>query len=190
MTKKDLRKVYKVKRIALGLQEQHVLFAKLLQQAEQLLSFTPRIVFAYKSSTRHHELPIELLLEWWQTNTDTFRIALPKVEDETMQAIEINEQTVLVKNKFGIEEPQQGNEIHPLDLDVVLVPLLAFDKQGFRVGYGKGYYDKYLKHVKQTTRIIGISYFNAEDSIDDIEPYDVPLTHCITPNQLYVFRQF
>jgi 5-formyltetrahydrofolate cyclo-ligase len=55
------------------------------------------------------------------------------------------------------------------------------------VGYGKGYYDRYLKRCAQDVVKIGFSYFDAIDAIEDINEFDVPLNYCITPMRVYEF---
>ncbi|MFT7421185.1 MAG: 5-formyltetrahydrofolate cyclo-ligase, partial [Arcticibacterium sp.] len=67
------------------------------------------------------------------------------------------------------------------------VPLLAFDKKGHRVGYGKGFYDRFLENATENTTIAGLSLFEAEEAIEDIEETDVALHHLVTPQRLYSF---
>ena len=74
------------------------------------------------------------------------------------------------------------------EIDLVLVPLLAFDKNGYRVGYGKGYYDKFLSNCRPDVIKIGLSFFDAVDEIEDIDDYDLPLNFCVTPQRLYDFE--
>ena len=75
----------------------------------------------------------------------------------------------------------------PAEIDLVFVPLLAFDKKGFRVGYGKGFYDKWLAGCRPDCIKVGFSYFEPVESIDDRHEFDVPLNLCITPHNVYVF---
>jgi 5-formyltetrahydrofolate cyclo-ligase len=70
---------------------------------------------------------------------------------------------------------------------VVFVPLLAFDKKGHRVGYGKGFYDRFLSDCKPETIKIGLSFFEAEESISAILPSDIRLDFCVTPTEIIVF---
>ena len=70
---------------------------------------------------------------------------------------------------------------------MVLTPLLAFDKKGNRVGFGKGYYDKFFSQCRSDVIKIGLSFFEAEDLIDDINSYDIPLNFCVTPQTVYRF---
>lgn len=104
-----------------------------------------------------------------------------------MQAIALNKNTVFAENKFNILEPVSNEVITPQLIDVVFVPLLAFDSKGFRVGYGKGFYDRYLPLCAEDVVKIGFSYFEAIDAIEDVNEYDVPLNYCITPMRVYEF---
>jgi 5-formyltetrahydrofolate cyclo-ligase len=69
----------------------------------------------------------------------------------------------------------------------VLIPLLAFDKKGNRVGFGKGYYDKFLVHCKPTVLKVGLSFFDPVDEIEDIIGIDIPLDFCVTPKAIHFF---
>ena len=70
---------------------------------------------------------------------------------------------------------------------MVLVPLLAFDKLGHRVGYGKGYYDRFLAKCPPNCLRIGLSLFDPVERIDDVVPTDIRLNSCLTPVHTYVF---
>ncbi|HSK11967.1 MAG TPA: 5-formyltetrahydrofolate cyclo-ligase, partial [Phnomibacter sp.] len=80
-----------------------------------------------------------------------------------------------------------GTLLDPTDIDVILVPLLAFDEQGHRLGYGKGFYDRFLKDCRPDALKIGLSWFEAETALPEIGAHDVPLNYCVTPHRLYVF---
>ncbi len=93
----------------------------------------------------------------------------------------------LMHNDYGIEEPSGGNKVMENEIDLILVPLLAFDKYGFRVGYGKGYYDKFLFQCRKDSIKIGLSYFDPVDEIEDINSFDIPLNYCVTPRKLFIY---
>ncbi len=95
--------------------------------------------------------------------------------------------TVIKKNSYNIPEPVDGIEISNDTIDLVFIPLLAFDKQGHRVGYGKGFYDIFLSKCKPETVKIGLSFFEAENEIKDIFEGDIGLDYCITPHEMYQF---
>ena len=87
----------------------------------------------------------------------------------------------------GIIEPVKGEKVAAGEIDLVVTPLLAFDKRGYRVGYGKGFYDKFFQQCKSNVIRVGLSFFDAEEVIDNINPHDVPLHYCITPQTVYTF---
>jgi 5-formyltetrahydrofolate cyclo-ligase len=104
-----------------------------------------------------------------------------------MKAIIVDEETTLEENNYGITEPVDGEETNSLNIDLMLIPLFAFDKKGFRVGYGKGYYDRFLKKCRRDVIAVGLSYFEAVERISDTNQFDVPLNYCITPEKIYEF---
>ena len=93
----------------------------------------------------------------------------------------------LENNAWGIPEPRQGIPTPIEKIDLVLVPLLAFDQRGHRVGYGKGYYDRFLAESNSDCRKIGLSFFEPVENINDITKDDVPLTGCVTPSAFFSF---
>ena len=116
-------------------------------------------------------------------------IVLSKSDFETniMTHYLLTDNTVIKKNDYNIPEPVDGIEITNNKIEVVFVPLLAFDKKGHRVGYGKGFYDKFLADCKPDTIKIGLSFFEAEDDINDVFKGDVTLDYCVTPEKVYGF---
>lgn len=99
----------------------------------------------------------------------------------------LTDNTKLKKNEYNIPEPIDGIEVPVSKIDVVFVPLIAFDVKGNRVGYGKGFYDKFLSKCNPETIKIGLSFFEAEDEIVDITSNDITLNYCITPEKVYTF---
>ncbi len=99
----------------------------------------------------------------------------------------LTDSTKLRKNSYHIPEPVDGLEVPVAKIDVVFVPLVAFDIKGNRVGYGKGFYDVFLSKCRQDVLKIGLSFFEAEQAIEDVFEQDVKLDFCITPNRIYEF---
>ncbi|HZY82604.1 MAG TPA: 5-formyltetrahydrofolate cyclo-ligase [Cyclobacteriaceae bacterium] len=93
----------------------------------------------------------------------------------------------LKQSSLGILEPQQGIPATVNKIDLVIVPLVIFDVEGNRVGYGKGFYDRFLKDCRSDCKKIGISFFRPVEKLDDVEEHDVPLDACFTPRQLFEF---
>ena len=100
----------------------------------------------------------------------------------------LTDNTKIKKNEYNIPEPVNGLEVPVSMIEVVFVPLLAFDKKGHRVGYGKGFYDQFLAECRPETIKIGLSFFEAEDQIEDVFESDVQLDYCVTPSKIYTFN--
>jgi 5-formyltetrahydrofolate cyclo-ligase len=98
-----------------------------------------------------------------------------------------DENTILTENNYGIWEPVNGEVIENKKIDMVICPLLSFDKRGYRVGYGKGFYDRFLNKCREDVVKIGLSYFEPEETIDDINEMDVSLNFAISPSRLWKF---
>lgn len=115
-------------------------------------------------------------------------IVLPKMEDDgVLKHYLLTDNTRLQKNKWNIPEPVDGIEVPTNKIDVVFIPLLAFDKYGNRVGYGKGYYDRFLAQCRSDVKKIGLSLFEAEEIITDFNEDDIALDYCVTPTKIYSF---
>lgn len=94
----------------------------------------------------------------------------------------------LVINKMGIPEPIHQN-IDQSNLDLILIPLLGFDKRGNRVGYGKGFYDRFLQKYPKVIRI-GLSFFDPVNQIEDNTDLDIALHYVITPTYFWNFCNY
>jgi 5-formyltetrahydrofolate cyclo-ligase len=115
-------------------------------------------------------------------------IVIPKVvKNKSLSHYALEDDVILKKNKWGIPEPLAGREIPAKSIDVVFVPLLAFDEKGNRVGYGGGFYDRFLHSCRPETIRVGLSFFPPVTEITDVHPQDVPLHYCVTPERTYSF---
>ena len=99
----------------------------------------------------------------------------------------LQENTLLKTSDYGIPEPVSGIEVSPEILEVVFVPLLAYDQNGNRIGYGKGFYDRFLEKCSPSTVFVGLSFFTPEPKIS-FEDTDIPLDYCITPEKIFDFK--
>jgi 5-formyltetrahydrofolate cyclo-ligase len=129
-----------------------------------------------------------LIIDWLIEEFSNIRICIPKMDNgNKLTNFYFEGRDQIKDNKWNIPEPQFG-EITATDLiDLVIVPLLAFDLEGNRVGYGKGYYDRFLKECRMDCKKVGLSFFDPLEKISDINANDVKLTHCITPKKSYTF---
>lgn len=96
-------------------------------------------------------------------------------------------ETETEKNAWHIFEPTHDERVETEKIDLVLVPLLCFDRNGRRVGYGKGFYDKFLAKCREDCLKIGLNYFSPVEEISDVNELDVPLDFCVTPEKIWNF---
>jgi 5-formyltetrahydrofolate cyclo-ligase len=116
-------------------------------------------------------------------------VLVPKVIDSNnLQHFLLTDNTKFKLSTWSVPEPLDGIPISTDKIDVVFVPLLAFDKKGHRVGYGKGFYDTFLSQCRKDVIKIGLSFFEAEETITDVHNADVKLDYCVTPNTVYSFE--
>lgn len=189
MTKKELRKIFREKRNELSATDRSKLDDLILIQFQTAeLPFLQKL-FSYWPIEENNEPNAHLFTDYLDFRNPELLVAYPKTDfimDE-MEAIATDENSDFIKNEYNIYEPEEGNRIDAAELDMVFVPLLAFDKKGYRVGYGKGFYDKFLVNCRKDCMKVGFSYFEPVDEIADKGDFDVPLDLCITPQNVYVF---
>jgi len=190
MIKKELRTLYREKRAALSEQERLRMDDLLLIRFQQLaIPFEVDILLSYWPLKQHTEVNTHLMTDYLQFRMPGLQIAYP-VSDFThhsMKVLLVNDDTSFRVNQYGIAEPADGEEIDPGEVGMVFVPLLAFDTKGYRVGYGKGFYDRFLARCTEDIIKVGFSFFEPVAAISDIDQFDIPLTFGVTPNQLYEF---
>ena len=190
MLKQDLRNIYKKKRLDLPHSERMKLDDLLLIQFQNI-SFgdNVEVAMSYWPLEQHGEMNTLLYTRYLEHTIPGLKVTFPVIDFEArdMRPILVHDETDFVENKYGIPEPEEGEEITPEAIDLVFVPLLAYDKEGFRVGYGKGFYDRFLKKCREDIITIGFSYFEPVERIEDRNQFDVPLNYCITPDKIYEF---
>jgi 5-formyltetrahydrofolate cyclo-ligase len=189
MTKEALRMIYKDKRKELSDSDRMKLDDLVLIQFQRLQLPDMQTLMSYWPIPTHHEVNTLPLTDFVQFRTPGLTLAYPRTiyERVSMEAIAVEEHTEYTTNQYGITEPVSGEVLSPYELDMVFVPLLAYDERGYRVGYGKGFYDRYLKLCKDDVIKIGFSYFAPEPLISDVNDFDIPLNFAITPERIYEF---
>lgn len=151
------------------------------------LSFV-QTIHTFLSIREKHEPDTWLIVERIRREFPHIRISVPRItEAGQMENIYFEGLHQLVRNKWGIEEPRHGVPTPTEKIDLVLVPLLCFDRSGNRVGYGKGYYDSFLRECRSTTKKVGLSLFSNSEVIDDLYDGDVILDECLTPVNHIIF---
>jgi 5-formyltetrahydrofolate cyclo-ligase len=186
MTKAELRKQYKLRRHSLTTEAIDDLSLQIVNQLLPLPIWEKSYYHIFLAIQEQKEVNTDFLLNILSGKDKHIVISKSNFRTFEMTHFLLTDNTVIKKNHFNIPEPVDGIEISPDKIEIVFVPLLAFDKQGHRVGYGKGFYDKFLSECPQTLKI-GLSLFEAEDEITDISKSDVTLDYCVTPEQVYRF---
>ena len=115
---------------------------------------------------------------------------VPRVNFQTdeIENLKLTSETKLVKNTWEVSEPAHDETVETEKIDLILIPLLCFDTRGFRVGYGRGFYDRFLKNCRADSLKIGLSYFAPVEKILDAQDFDVSLDVCVTPEKVWWFQ--
>ncbi len=187
MDKNTLRKTYKAKREALipsQLEDNSIAIAN---KALELPIWEATCYHIFLSISNKKEVQTEFLLHILQGRDKSILVPKADFESGEMKHFLLQENTVLKPSGYGIPEPVAGIELPASQVEVVFIPLLAFDRNGNRIGYGKGFYDRFLAQCREDCLKIGLSFFEAETSIPH-DPNDVPLDYCITPKTVYTFH--
>ena len=189
MTKKELRKIYNEKRNQLTHSQKEKLDDLILIQFQKLSLPDINIILSYWPMDGKNEINTHAITDFMMFRNPGIQIAYPVSDfaSSEMKAILTNEDTEFKQNEYAILEPVSGEAISPDEIDMILVPMLAFDRAGHRVGYGKGFYDRYLQNTGDHVLKVGLSYFEAEEKIDDASDHDIKLDYCITPENIYDF---
>jgi 5-formyltetrahydrofolate cyclo-ligase len=190
-TKTDIRKQFLERRLNLPEGEAAALNQHLLQNCQQVDYSGIRWAHIFLPITEKKEVNTWPIVEWMRQTYPALQWVLGKTSlaTTTMEHFLWETHTALVKSRYGIPEPAGGIPVEPRTLDLVFVPLLAFDLTGHRVGYGKGMYDRFLKQCRPDVRTIGLSLFEPVDVITDAGIHDVPLQTIITPVTIYHFTE-
>lgn len=136
---------------------------------------------------RQNEIDTEYLLHILSGKDKEIIVSKSDFKTREMQHFLLTDNTKLKVNDYGIPEPIGGIAIPEQQIEVVFVPLLAFDLIGHRVGYGKGFYDRFLAKCSESAIKVGLSFFEAEPSCSDVFENDVKLDYCVTPDTIYEF---
>ncbi len=185
-TKNALRSTYLKKRQTLSSPEREKLSLHIANTCLKLPVWHLQVFHTYLSIPQKHEVDTSYLLTVLQGKDK--EIVVPKVLDSgRLSHYLLTDSTRLKISKWGVPEPTDGFEVSPQRLEVIFIPLLAYDEQGYRVGYGGGYYDRFLEGCRQDVVKVGLSFFPPGPGISDLHEGDVPLDFCVTPTRIYSF---
>ncbi len=194
MKKSEIREKALAERKSWTQQDFELKNVQLLNQIIKFIKPLPRnlMLMSFHSMEHHREVmtsPIHAIL----INEPYYhQLIFPKVEKNTSQIIPYltDKKSTFLASDWGILEPMDDTSVrlNPTDIDLIFIPLLAVDTQGHRVGYGKGFYDRFLAQAKPDVIKIGLGLAELIEPIDDLNPYDIALDFAITPLSTYRFR--
>ena len=181
MFKKEVRQKYKAFRQQLSAED---IEDKSLAIANRLLSldiWDKTYFHLFLTIEEQKEVETEFVLQILAGKDKEIVVSKSDFETREMTNYLLTDNTKFKKNEYNIFEPVDGLEVPNSKIDVVFVPLLAYDKNGNRVGYGKGFYDNFLSKCREDVVKIGLSFFEPEEFIEDVSTTDIRLNYCVTP---------
>lgn len=190
MRKSELRKVYLEKRRALSPGEVARMSSRIAERFFNEVDLAAiKTLHTFIRIAKFNEFDTSMIYYriWHERRGIATCAPLTDRETGELDARYFDEETVLAENAWGIREPVGTEKADPEEIDLVIVPLLCFDESGQRVGYGKGYYDRFLARCRPDCLKIGVSLFPPVAAIDDTHGSDVPLDLCITPDHTFRF---
>ena len=181
MKKQELRVLYKQKRKDLtkiqikGLQE------NIYQQIYNLDLSTFKNVHLFLSMPKFKEIDTAPLITYFRNKNKRIVVSKCNFKDHTLSHFYLEENTLLTLNKIGVLEPVAAELVEENKLDLIFIPMLISDDKKFRVGYGKGFYDRFVSNCRKDAKFIGLNFFPPITAIEDKNEFDIPLHQVIYP---------
>ena len=189
MTKKELRKIYFNKRKELSEEVFRQLNERLCDNFFANVKVAGiQVLHVFLPIEKNREVNTWLIIDRIKKDYPHVRIAVPKINNQSaeLEHYYFEDKQQLEINTWEIPEPVKGIPTPIEKIDAVLVPLLAFDRHGHRLGYGRGFYDRFLANCRPDCKKIGLSFFEMEEKIEGIDDKDIPLDIIITPESVFV----
>jgi len=186
LNKAELRLYFIEKRKQLSASDHAALSLAIISQCIQLPIWSLYYFHLFLPIKKFAEIDTTLLITLLKERNK--QIVLPKLKSSTsLSHFLLTDETKIKENRWGIPEPTENMLIDPKQLEVIFIPLLAFDQFGNRVGYGKGLYDDFLANCLPDVIKIGLSFFDPINKIKGIRKEDIILDYVISPKQIYQF---
>ncbi|MFN8436941.1 MAG: 5-formyltetrahydrofolate cyclo-ligase [Cytophagales bacterium] len=190
MLKKEIRKVFLEKRIKLSQDEIQDLSKRISNIFISEIDLSSiRNIHVYLPLSKKNEVNTFVLIEEIEKINPHIKLLVPIVINDEIHSFEFEKNAEIVFGQFDIPEPKQRIKVEKIP-DLVIVPLLGIDEKGYRVGYGGGFYDKYLSTLPSNVLKVGLSFWDCIDRIDDIDEFDIPLDLVITPSKIVEFGYY
>lgn len=188
MTKAELRKIYLARQKSLSPQERNERSRQIADRFFQNFDLSKiRFLHCFLPIARFNEIDTKQIFERIRLEFPKIETLVPRVDFHAgeIENLRFTPETELIQNQWEIHEPVHDELVESKKIDLVLVPLLCFDRKGFRVGYGKGFYDRFLKNCRADCLKIGLSYFAPVAEISDAQAFDVKLDFCVMPEKIF-----
>ena len=189
MKKDELRIIYRKKRIQLS--EQEIIEKNKAIYNQFWHFFDLKDIFSvhvFLPILKNNEIDTWMIIKRFINEGKLVIISKSKPETFEMISYKLTSKTIIQENRWGIPEPLEGEIFAESDIDMVIIPLLAFDEKGHRVGYGKGFYDRFLSKCRPDAVKAGLSFFPPVKQIEDIDAFDIPVDFVVTPAKVYSFQ--
>jgi 5-formyltetrahydrofolate cyclo-ligase len=181
MKKQELRALYKQKRTDLTARQIKGFQENIYQQIYSLDISEVENVHLFLSMPKFKEIDTAPLITHFRSKKKRIVVSKCNFRDHTLSHFYLEEDTVLVLNKFGVLEPLAAELVEENKLDLIFIPMLISDDKKFRVGYGKGFYDRFLSNCRKDAKFIGLNFFPPVKEIEDKNEFDIPLHQVIYP---------
>ena len=181
MKKQDLRKIYKQKRNDLTLEEIKSLQENIYTQIYSLDLSKVQTVHLFLTLEKFKEINTNPIIDYFRSKNKNIVVSKSDFTNSSLTHFYLEKETPIALNKYGIPEPIDGEQVSETALDLVFIPLLISDEQHYRVGYGKGFYDRFLANCRKDCKKIGLNFFKPIPSISDINQFDVALDDVVYP---------
>lgn len=190
--KKKWRKTLKSRRMKLEAEEISALSERIFTRWNHQFSLEQvQYLHLFLSMDRFNEVETASFRAAVERSAHPTKILVPVMDmrNTTLQHFELEDEIRIEKNTFGVPEPRvRKRPVPPSKIDMVIVPMLGFDDHGHRLGYGKGYYDRFLSQLRPDCPKIGVCFELGHLSEPlPSEPHDVPLNFVITEEKVYDF---
>lgn len=181
MKKQELREIYKQKRNELIFEEIEKLQENIYQQIFNLDISKVKTVHLFLTLRKFKEIDTQPIIDFFRKHKKQIVVSTCNFKDHTLSHFYLEENTKLELNKFGVPEPINAKPVNETALDLIFIPLLISDENNYRVGYGKGYYDRFLSKCRKDCKKIGLNFFKPISKISDINAFDIALDAIIYP---------
>lgn len=185
LTKTEARDYFRTKRKQFTATEVEELSEQIFHQLQRIDFSHVEVFHIFLPIKSNNEINTWPIIEWLFSLGK--RVVVPIVEGNEMISAEVQPSFPIQLGKFSIPEPEIFSVIDSTQIEVIFLPMFVADLQGNRVGYGGGFYDRFLQSTSKNVKKIGLSFFSAIDQITDIHQGDIPLDAMVSATEILSF---